>query len=209
MPGIQGRGYNLEGDTAKIVNSLLNHGIQYESSIIKGYYFRSGLSEIDFRRMPAQPNWFIGNDGRLDFPSAAGLLEVPIASIPKTPFEVPTRFKLKKLAHQAPRDHGYQIHEGNPTDVVSKIKMLFSARMLSFDNYTLDVAYLLKILEYNVRKYREYESVILSVSGHPKSMGDYSFKLMRDFVQQTRKLYPGVEFTTFQKLANPLSPGSK
>lgn len=197
-------GYNIEGATAEILSSLYKHGIRFDSSITKGYYFRSGLSEVDCRYMPSAPNWFIGLDGNTRKEAVSGIFEVPIASIPKTPFEIPTRFKLKKLAGQAPEDHGFQIHEGNPTDIKSKVKMMFSARMLSFDNYTLSIDYLMKNLDYNVKKYRNYETAILSISGHPKSMGDYSFQLMESFVQRVREKYPETEFTTFRKLAEEM-----
>jgi hypothetical protein len=76
--------------------------------------------------------------------------------------------------------------------------------MLSFDNYTLSIDYLMKNLDYNVRKYRKYETAILSVSGHPKSMGGYSFRLMEAFVQRVREKYPDTEFTTFSKLAKEM-----
>jgi hypothetical protein len=193
-------GYNIESETARIFSSLYKHGIRYDSSIIKGYYFRSALSEVNCQHMPSAPNWYIGTDGNIRKEAPAGILEVPIGSIPKTPFEVPTRFKLKKMASQAPQDHGYQIHEGNPTDFMSKVRMLFSARMLSFDNYTLSLEYLMKILDYNVRKYSRNDLVILSVSGHPKSMGDYSFQLMESFITRVRQKYPDVEFTSFSRL---------
>lgn len=197
-------GYNIEEATSEIFTSLYNNGIRYDSSISKGYYFRSGLSEVNCLNMPESPNWIIGLDGNLRKQAVTGIFEVPIASIPKTPFEVPTRFKLKKLADQAPKDHGFQIHEGNPTDLKSKIKMMFSARMLSFDNYTLSIDYLMKNIDFNARKYRKYETAILSISGHPKSMGDYSFLLMESFVNRVRQKYPEVEFTTFSKLASEM-----
>jgi len=187
-------------NTAEIFAGLFRNGIRFDSSIIKGYYFRSGLSEVNCQNMPAVPNWYIGNDGNIRKEATSGVFEVPIASIPKTPFEIPTRFKLKKLASQAPNDHGFQVHEGNPSDLISRIKMLFSARMLSFDNYTLSLDYLMKILDYNVRKYSKYDTAILSISGHPKSMGDYSFSLMESFVRAVRQKYPDVEFTSFKKL---------
>lgn len=195
-------GYNLEGPRALIIKSLISQGIKYESSITKGYYFRSSLSEIDYREMPGTANWMIGENGNIRYNAASGLQEVPIASIPKTPFEVPTRFKLKKLAHQAPPDRGFQIHEGKPADFISRIRMMFSARMLSFDNYTLDTAYLMRILNHNVKKYAHEKEVRLCVSGHPKSMGDYSFSLMESFVSNVRKSYPDAEFTTFRHLYN-------
>ena len=194
-------GYNIEQSTAEIFSGLFRHGIRFDSSIIKGYYFRSALSEVDCQHMPDSPNWFIDTDGKTRKEATSGIWEVPIASIPKTPFEIPTRFKLKKLANQAPKDHGFQVHEGNPADFISRIKMLFSARMLSFDNYTLSLDYLMKILDHNVKKYSKYETAILSVSGHPKSMGDYSFFLMESFVREVRQKYPAVEFTSFKKLA--------
>lgn len=82
--------------------------------------------------------------------------------------------------------------------------MMFSARMLSFDNYTLSIDYLIKNLDYNVKKYRNYETAILCISGHPKSMGDYSFQLMETFVNRVRAKYPEAEFTTFSKLAEEM-----
>lgn len=197
-------GYNIEGATAEIFSTLHKYGIRFDSSITKGYYFRSGLSEVDCLNMPSPPNWFIGLNGETRKEASSGIFEIPIASIPKTPFEVPTRFKIKKLAGQAPQDHGFQIHEGNPTDLKSKIRMMFSSRMLSFDNYTLSLDYLMKNLDHNVKKYSRYETAILSISGHPKSMGDYSFGLMEGFVQRVREKYPETEFTTFSKLANEM-----
>lgn len=197
-------GYNIEGATSEILSALYKYGIRFDSSITKGYYFRSGLSEVDCLNMPSHPNWFIDLDGNIRKEAGSGIFEIPIASIPKTPFEVPTRFKLRKLAGQAPEDHGFQIHEGNPTDFKSKIKMMFSARMLSFDNYTLSIDYLMKNLDYNVKKYRNYETAILCISGHPKSMGDYSFQLMETFVNRVRAKYPEAEFTTFSKLSEEM-----
>ncbi|HPT14750.1 MAG TPA: hypothetical protein PK796_08185 [Bacteroidales bacterium] len=198
-------GYNLEGNSSLIFSTLYQNGIRFDSSLIKGYYFRSGLSEINYFNLPKQPNWFIGLTGDIRKPDINGIYEIPIASIPKTPFEVPTRFKLKKLANQGPKNHGYQIHEGNPTDMQSKIKMMFSARMLSFDNYTLSIDYLMKNLSHNIRKYSKHDTAILSISGHPKSMGDYSFGLMKDFVTRVRDKYPDTEFTTFTKLAKEMN----
>ena len=82
--------------------------------------------------------------------------------------------------------------------------MLFATRLLSFDNYTLSVDYLMKNLEYNFRKYRKNDIAILSIQGHPKSMGDYSFFLMESFVKRARQKYPDAEFTAFSKLAEEM-----
>jgi hypothetical protein len=200
-------GFNLEETTQQIIGCLYKNGIRFDSSISKGYYYRSGLSEINNLNMPSAPNWFIGLDGNIRKEAKYGIFEVPVASIPKKPFEIPTRFKIKKLSSQAPPDHGFQIHHGNPADLKSRIKMLFSSRMLSFDNYTLSVDYLMKILEYNLRKYQKNDTIILSVIGHPKTMGNYSFLLMESFVKRVRQKYPDAEFTTFTKLSEEMKIG--
>jgi hypothetical protein len=197
-------GYNLDGATSEIISALYKNGIRFDSSIAKGYYFKSGLSEVDYFKMPLSPNWFLSLDGNIKKEGKTGILEIPIASIPKTFFEVPTRFKLKKLSGQAPKDHGFQIHEGNKTNFKSKIKMMASARMLSFDNYTLSIDYLMKILDYNVKKYSNFDSAVISVIGHPKSMGDYSFSLMESFVKRVRQKYPDAEFTTYRNLSKEM-----
>jgi hypothetical protein len=195
-------GYNIYPDTNLIFDSLYGNGIRYDSSMAKGYYFKSGISEIDFRKLPDSPNWVVNHDNyHLALLNKPGILEIPIATIPKTPFEVPTRFKLKKYACRAVENRGKMIHQDNSIDLRSKIKMLFSARMLSFDNHTLSLDYLLRIFKYNIGKYgKSSDDILLSLISHPKSMGDYSFELMADFIVSIKKTYPEVEFTTFSQL---------
>ncbi|MDR2916964.1 MAG: hypothetical protein LBV74_19395, partial [Tannerella sp.] len=192
-------GYNIYPDSDLIFKSLYENGILYDSSMARGYYFRSGLSEVDFRKLPDLPNWII-NPGNYcsQLSDKAGVMEIPIATIPKTLFEVPTRFKIKKYASRAVENRGKIIHQENKVDLRSKIKMLFAARMLSFDNHTLSLDYLLQIIRYNIDKYKnKSDELMFSLISHPKSMGDYSFKLMEGFISSIQKSYPHVEFTTF------------
>lgn len=198
-------GYNLEGDTSMIFSTLYQNGIRFDSSLTKGYYFRSGLSEINYFNLPDAPNWFIGLSGEIRKPEKKGIYEIPIASIPKKLLDVPTYFKLNKLSNRRPRNHGYQIHEDNSAGLKSRIKMILSSRMLSFDNYTLSIDYLMKILGYNARKYNIYDTAILSISGHPKSMSEYSFNLLGNFVNRVRDKYPLADFVTFTQLAQEMN----
>lgn len=195
-------GYNIYPDTESIFNSLYKYGIRYDSSLAKGYYFKSGISEIDFRKLPDLPNWIIDpSNYHLNLSDGSGILEIPIATIPKTVFEIPTKFKLKKYAYRAVENRGKMIHTGSQIDIHSKIKMLFSARMLSFDNHTLSLDYLLKIFNYTIRKYEnKSDTIMLSLISHPKSMGNYSFELMDKFITSIQKEYTNVEFMTYAKL---------
>ena len=170
------------------------------ASMVKGYYFKSGISKVDFRKIPNLPNWIINPENYNKSLDKDGIIEIPIASIPKTPFEIPTYFKMKKLASRAPVSHGQVIHSHNKKDYIAKISMMFSARMLSFDNYTLSLKYLMRILDYNVKKHKNADTLMLSIISHPKSMGKYSFVLMEGFVREVKCKYPSAEFSTFSNL---------
>lgn len=193
-------GYNIEPGSKEIFAELLKNGIKYDSSVVLKYYFVSSLSLIDFRKLPLMPNWYIGSDGDFRKSADAGIMEIPVAAIPKTPFEIPTRFKLKHYAHRAPESHGTMVHEGKPGSRLQQLRMLFSSRMLTFDNHTLSAKYLMRILDYNVRKFAHCETLNLATCSHPKTMGNYSFSLMEHFIELARKKYPAIEFTTFERL---------
>jgi hypothetical protein len=193
-------GYNIEPGSKEIFAQLAKNDIRYDSSVVLKYYFVSSLSLVDFRKVPPMPNWFIGNDGNFRKPADSGILEIPVAAIPKTPFEIPTRFKLNHFAPRAPENHGSMLHEGKPGSRLQQLRMLFSARMLTFDNHTLSANYLMRILDYNVHKFARFETLNLATCSHPKTMGNYSFLLMERFIELARKKYLDIEFTTFEQL---------
>ena len=197
-------GYAVYPDSDILFDSLYNQGVRYDSSMAKGYYFCSGLSTVDFRKLPKVPNWMIDPaDYHSPLSDKPGLLEIPIATIPKTLFEIPTRFKLKKYAGRAVENRGKMIHQDTKDNLSSKLKALFSARMLTFDNHTLSLHYLLKIFRYNINLYKDkQEEIMFAVISHPKSMGDYSFELMEGFISFVQKSYPMIEFTTFAENFN-------
>jgi hypothetical protein len=193
-------GFNIEPASNKIFSSLIKNGILYDSSIPFFFYFASSLSLVDFRKLPDLPNWYIDTSGNFRVAGLEGLLEIPVAAIPKTPFEIPTRFKLKKYQSRAPENHGSMLHEGKPAGLIQRMHMLFSSRILTFDNHTLSPAYLMRILDYNVNRFKNHEIITLATCSHPKTMGNYSFYLMESFIDMARAKYPDIEFTTFSLL---------
>lgn len=200
-------GYNLGDEVSRpvILHELHRNGIKYDSSIAKGYYFNSEISEVDYRRMPQECNWYLSSNDILNKEDNSSLLEIPIASIPKSPFEIPTFFKMKKYAFRAPLERGFQIHDGKPGSIKNKIKAFLSSRMLGFDNYTYEYSYLLKILDYNIKKYNNEETIMLCAVGHPKTMSNYAYDMMSHFVLNAQKKYPEIEFLTYRNLINNAS----
>jgi hypothetical protein len=193
-------GYNIYPETEAIFDALYRAGIRYDSSMARGYYFKSGLSEVDFRKLPAKPNWIVDPANLRAARSGDGILEIPIATIPKTLFELPTRLKLKKYAFRAVEERGRMIHRDGRIGLVPKIRMLLADRMLSFDNHTLSPDYLLRIFRYHTARYKKAGEVMMSLISHPKSMGEYSFELMEKFISAIRTSCPDVEFATFSRL---------
>ncbi len=206
----RGGGYVLSPATSQVLGALRNNGIKIDSSISRGYFFKSNLSKVDYTKVPFKPNWFLSMNGAFDQEEKEGvqntIYEIPIASKPKKLLEVPTAFKMKKYAHRAPVNRGYMIHQKAASFTLQeKIKQVLSYRMLSFDNYTYSKEYLVSIFDTYVQTQKTGKDMYLSVVSHPKSMGPYSFELMRYFVEYVREKYGDeVVFTTFKKSAEDL-----
>lgn len=197
-------GYNLSPCFSEIIKSLIRKGIKYDSSVVPGYYFISAQNKVDFRKVPSKPNWYLSPNSEITKEGSEGLWEVPIASIPKTPFEVPTSFKMKKYAHRSPKARGKMMHSNINMNIKEKFKSLMSNRMLTIDNYTYSSDYLMKILNYNVKRFQKYEEITLALIGHPKTMGDYSFELLESFILNAKRKYGDkVHFKTFNSLTTP------
>lgn len=192
-------GYNIEPASDLIFKSLIENGIKYDSSIAPGYYFASQISTVDFRKYPKSQTWLIDESGNFRVNNQSGIREIPIATIPKKLFEVPTALKLK-FSKQKGSVHGTMIHQNYSPTLGEKIKMKLANRMLTFDNYTYSDNYNLKILEYQIRKYGKNSEIIISSCSHPKSMNERSFYLMKKFISQIREKYSEAEFTTFKDL---------
>jgi len=195
-------GYCLQPKTDKILTALYQNGIRYDSSISKGYYFKSDVSFVDYRKVIDKPNWILPLNGNLLSESDTGIMEIPIASKPKNIFELPTRFKLKLYKHRAVENRGKQLHTNYKTAFMDKFNQLLASRMLTVDNHTYSDKYLMEILNYNVTLYKKDNTVIMcSLIGHPKSMGYYAHSLLRNFVKNVKDKYgSSVEFCTFSQI---------
>jgi hypothetical protein len=199
-------GYNLAPATAVIISSLLDNGIRIDSSISKGYYFKSGISEVNYRLTPEPPNWFFSPGGGPTVESATGLFEVPIAARPRTPINnIPFLVKRVLLKGRA-FSTGRGIHSGH-TSRREKLARMFprSTWHLSFDEYTDSPGDLMKILKRHVARHSRYDRIICSAIGHPKSMGPYALSLMRRFIEEARHEYgSGIAFCTFRRVFDEL-----
>lgn len=195
-------GYSISPNTERIFQCLADEGIQIESSIVKGFFRKTSYATIDFSNRTEEPNWFI----------MPGLYEVPIATMPMSLFSVLSR-RIKKIRNKQEYNKRKYKNTGSsfPNSPVSlslkeKWKMIKNPQFLTFDREHYNINTLRSILDYNIEKYREYDDVSLSLIGHPKSMGDYHFKLMEDFLKLLQNEYKDkVEVKTYQGIAKELN----
>jgi hypothetical protein len=197
-------GYNLSGAESEILMALYGNGIRIDSSIAKGFLFKSDISTVDYRIMPKRANWIIPLGGPLSAEADEGMLEIPIVAMPRTPWNnlpfLAKRLIYKKRAYAS---KGYGIHVGNES-VAKKLSRLFprSVWMAGFDNHTHSVSTTMKILKRYLAAHRSTEVISCSLISHPKSMGNHALELMKNFIDRVRDEYGDiVKFTTYEAIA--------
>ncbi|MCL2290803.1 MAG: hypothetical protein FWC34_08925 [Bacteroidetes bacterium] len=181
-------GCSLHRKAHIILPALYKNGIRYDSSVCKGYFSASSIFKVDFRKTPKKANWFLSEDGDFSKEGETGILEIPVAGKPKSLFEMPTTFKLKKYAERA-ANRGDMLYVNFSKNIINRLNNLLSARMLTVDNYTYNLDYLMQILDYNLKTFAAEKEISLALIAHPKSMGDYAFALLKDFVITMREKY--------------------
>jgi hypothetical protein len=190
-------GYNFGAKQALIVDLLFKHGIRYDASIAKGYYFKSDSSVVDYRVCPSKPHWFlqgINQDHQI--------LEIPIASKPKSWFEIPTFLKIKWFKNRSV-DRGKMIHTFTQFTRNEKWNQFLSSRMLTIDNYTLSLSYLLSVIHYHIKIHKNTGNSAFCLIGHPKAMGHYSLELLENLVEKVKKKYnKDLNIITFNNIEN-------
>lgn len=196
-------GYNFSPCTEDILEALYANGIRIDSSVAKGFHFASNISKVNYRQMPKAANWTIPLNGPLSAESLQGLYEIPIASSPRNILNnIPFLIKRVLYKNRSFDSGGWGVHVGNTSNLL-KLKRLFpkTAWMVSFDDYAINNKDLHKILSYHLKKHKNENTIIASTISHPKAMGPYNLKLMKEFVESVREKYEGkIIFSTYRKI---------
>jgi hypothetical protein len=204
--GYRGGGYNISPATDRIMKSLNKSGIKYDSSIIPGYYYKSDIQEEDYRNVPDIANWRIGFDGNFNLNSEYGILEIPVASMPITLVSRLNRMvkkvKNKSNYHNLIYNNTGKGLMGRPSGMRTKFNnFIYSPMVLTFDSITHDLSILEAIIKYNIEKFQDHNEIVLCLNSHPKSMGDFHFKLMEDFIDLIQTKYVDkINIITFNQI---------
>lgn len=190
----RGGGYNMSPDTDLILTNLYKNGIIYDSSVIKGYYFKSELQETDYRKMPRKANWIIPLDGPMNSSAEKGIIEIPVASMPATPWlrlnRIMKKVRNKNLYKKLKYDNTGSGNSGKKSNLIGSIKsVIYAPLILSFDHLHLDLPTLNQIIQYQLKIYKEEDEITLCVNSHPKTMGKYHLEQMSRFIDVLRTRY--------------------
>jgi len=157
--------------------------------------------------MPTEPNWHISPDFGLHINTKNGLYEIPIAMMPvNLIFRLNRRIKKmiykKEYRFRAYNHTGYSFPSKPVKQMISeKIRAYMNPLVLTFDREYYTVNTLKSILNYNLKKYKDFETFTLCLISHPKSMGNYHLKLMEDFLICLNEEYKDfVELKTYQSI---------
>jgi hypothetical protein len=200
-------GHNLSPATGTILTALFDNGVRIDSSIVKGFRFRSELSTVDLTGMPKSPNWMIPLSGPLYAEADSGMFEIPVAAKPRTTLNnVPVLINRVLHRRRAHNPLGPSIHASH-TPLFQKLARLFprSAWALSFDDAAHSLDDVMGIFRAHVRAHDGTDDIICAAASHPKCMGDYELSLMRLFVGRARAEFgDALEFTTYRAVYDGL-----
>jgi hypothetical protein len=201
-------GYDVEPESKRILNKLYDLGVRIDSSVIKELYLNYNFSHIDYTGAPASSRWLISRHGPLIKELSSDLWELPITSKPTSLADI-IRRRLRKIVNGTEFKRRLYLNGGKgfaavqgKQDLKSKWKKIFNPTVLSLDKEHLEYRDLKSIVDYNVSLYEsEPNDLIITLIGHPKSMGNYHLRLMKDFVQGMRKQFRDqVVFTCYRDL---------
>lgn len=208
-------GYNVGPAHARILQKLYDLGIRIDSSVVPGLYLDHSFSHVDYRSAPALPYWRIAPTGPLTEPVKTGdFFEVPITRTPISVAGILRRRWSKWSNRHALRERVYAntgagLAVTEPQrDWRSKLRPLLNPLVLTVDLVHLEVSHLMQIAEQDLRRQAQHTSApVLTLIGHPKSMGGYHRDLLRGFVEALRARYgEHVSFVTYPDLYASLSP---
>ena len=202
-------GYNVEPESARILSTLYEEGIKYESSVIRGLYQNFSFSQIDYRNAPDLNFWKVPITGPLTKVAEEEpfLMEYPISSIPNSVFNIIRRRFHKTLNKQEIKARRYD-HSGKGYAAISKktglwdkVRMLMNPVVLTFDRDHLRLEDLERIVRHQVKKNKNQDEIFVTLISHPKSMGDYHLDLMERFIVRMRSEYANnLNFTSYSQV---------
>lgn len=172
-----------------ILKVFKSTGMHYDSSVVPGMKFQSGVYNIDFSHAPNYLDFWCFELDPTKVNRNGTFVEIPISGYEYKPlfyWELYLLGKINKSRHRFVGDGNYIPQPGR------KFQTLTQAQ---WNHVSCDGYYSKKLLSV-AKSFKEKNRKHLVVIGHPKSMTAYSFDKLEQFLKKTNGIY---EFQTFTK----------
>lgn len=200
-------GYDMAPESTRILRKLYELGIRFDSSVVPGLFHDYGFSRVDYRKIPDLPYWTIPSNGPLSTVGKSDFFILPIATRPTRLIDIARR-RLGKIRHAgeyrarrySSSGWGYALGRTRTT-TADAIRSVFSPMALSLDREYADVKYHKQIIEYQIRRFgNQVDDLVITMIGHPKSIGPFQLRVLEDLVSYLQDSYPEMRFTTYTDL---------
>lgn len=186
-------GYSVE-NFPEIFDTLLENGIIYDSSVLRGDFYKSSYQSYDYRKIPNKTSYSFQNSNKKEV-EAGRMKEYPI-SVKMTPYFIYAiqrlllkRSSVKKLRRTLWADgKGIGYPGGKRFMIKTNLQKIFKLKTIAA--YIESGYYLDEVYEYVVNHYEGDEFVIL---GHPKGLSPYAIELLEIFI----KSHLGLNYKVF------------
>jgi hypothetical protein len=208
-------GYGIQPNDRELIGALLAAGFKIDSSIVPGFFFRSNVNQIDFRKIPSRPNYHLGTRHGIYQEERQGIFEIPIAAYSESLCETLVHHfsMLRKVAlHLGNRvcagkkkftPRGRTIQKNSRIRLIRSALFRPSLFLLEFGGPSVDI----KRMALGTNKLigshlKESGDLYLSASCHPKSVFPSTIDAIREFWKRMVQFHgENIRAITFQEAA--------
>jgi len=202
-------GLALQPGEKELIGTLLDNGIEIDSSIAKGLKIDLDTVRIDYRRVPDDANWYLSPQSGLDETAPDGLLEIPIATFRCS---LPARLGfLYRRTRAVGMRRGAGISRQSRQTRWSNLRTMLSYNLrylygspwfsLSCDTKGHNLAMLIDGFDDYLKRHEDSPEVMAAMINHPKLMFAPQFELLEAFVTAARRHWgEDVRFATMAQV---------
>jgi hypothetical protein len=195
----------------EIIETLLEHGIQVDVSMLQGAYYRSEVIQLDYTKLERPYQAYVPDldDIRKVGSRPCGLVAVPTQTVPRSlvlePLLRSPRQVIEKLVTalsrvKAPPTPSHVVRD--PLGLISGSGRMDFTLDLSCQYSSLGFKWLTDICINRALKARDRDFQVLVFSNHTKDLQrDYQFARIASTIRHIRRKYPEIAFVTLSQVA--------
>ncbi len=190
--------YNPEKE---ITLTLLKLGIKIDSTVCKGLMKDTLAQEFNFKKTPAEDNWFFGQNGVLTKTTEkVGLFEIPIGTYKYVPHKWILTHCMPKLPLPPRKGLSTPVTRSRKMTILDRINLSINTPVL-FTCDSLHAKALLAIVKHYERRAAD-KDIYISIIAHPKISSDVCVANTVSFVQMVKKSCHNTRFVTMKDVVN-------